>query len=76
MKETVGPVSTWGRELHSKNEGDSGTSVYMGEGTTSKVMEADRPYGEFYDFYSINSEYFGYTIIQYNDCPTTDHEVG
>jgi hypothetical protein len=33
MKETVGPVSACGRELHSKNEGDSGTSVYMQEGT-------------------------------------------
>jgi hypothetical protein len=32
----------------------------MREGTTSRVMAADRPYGEFYDFYSINPEYFGY----------------
>jgi hypothetical protein len=25
---------------------------------TSRVMAADRPYGEFYDFYSVSSEYF------------------
>jgi hypothetical protein len=25
----------------------------MWEGTTSKVMAADRPYGKFYDFYSV-----------------------
>jgi hypothetical protein len=30
----------------------------MREGTTSRVM-ADRPYGEFYDFYSVSPEYFG-----------------
>jgi len=28
----------------------------MQEGTTSKVMVADRPYGEFYYFYSISPE--------------------
>jgi hypothetical protein len=32
----------------------------MGEGTTSWVMAADRPYGEFYEFYSVSPEYFGY----------------
>jgi hypothetical protein len=32
----------------------------MREGTTSRVMAADRPYGEFYDFYSVSLEYFGY----------------
>jgi hypothetical protein len=26
----------------------------MREGTTSRVMAADRPYGEFYDFYSVS----------------------
>jgi hypothetical protein len=36
----------------SKNEGDGGIDVYMREGTTSRVMAADRPYGEFNDFYS------------------------
>jgi hypothetical protein len=35
---------------NSKNEGDGGTGVYMREGSTSRVMAADRPYGEFYDF--------------------------
>jgi hypothetical protein len=44
----------------SKNGGDGGTVVYMREGTTSRVMAADRPYGEFYDFYSVSPEYFGY----------------
>jgi hypothetical protein len=29
------------------------------EETTSRVMAADRPYGEFYDFYSVSPEYFG-----------------
>jgi hypothetical protein len=42
-----------------KNLGDGGTGVYMREGTTSRVMAADRPYGELYDFYSVNPEYFG-----------------
>jgi hypothetical protein len=36
----------------SKNEGDDGTCIYMREGTTSRVMATDRPYGGFYDFYS------------------------
>jgi hypothetical protein len=27
------------------------------------VMAADRPFGEFYDFYSISPEYFGYHHI-------------
>jgi hypothetical protein len=31
----------------------------MQEETISRVMEADRPYGEFYDFYSVSPEYFG-----------------
>jgi hypothetical protein len=30
----------------------------MREGTTSRVMVADMPYGEFYDFYSVSLEYF------------------
>jgi hypothetical protein len=42
-----------------QNGGDGGTGVYMREGTTSRVMEADRPCGGFYDFYSVNPEYFG-----------------
>jgi hypothetical protein len=43
----------------SKNGGDGGTGVYMQEGTTSRVMAADRPYGEFYNFYSVSLIYFG-----------------
>jgi hypothetical protein len=35
----------------------------MREGTTSRVMAADRPYGEFYDFYSVSPEYFGYILV-------------
>jgi hypothetical protein len=30
----------------------------MREGTTSRLMAADMPYGEFYDFYA-SPEYFG-----------------
>jgi hypothetical protein len=26
-------------------------------------MAVDRPYGEFYDFYSVSPEYFGLTIV-------------
>jgi hypothetical protein len=26
-------------------------------------MAVDTPYGEFYDFYSISPEYFGYTLV-------------
>jgi hypothetical protein len=37
----------------------------MREGTTLRVMAANRPYGEFYDFYSISAEYFGYTPVIY-----------
>jgi hypothetical protein len=48
----------------SKNEGDGGTGVYMREGTTSRVMAADRPNGEFYDFYSVSPENFGYSLIR------------
>jgi len=35
----------------------------MREGTTSKVTVADRPYGEFYDFYSVSLENFGYHLV-------------
>jgi hypothetical protein len=47
----------------SKDGGVSGNGVYMREGTTSRVMATDRPYGEFYDFYSVSPEYFGYHLI-------------
>jgi hypothetical protein len=46
----------------SKN-GEGGTGVYIREGNTSMVMAADRPYGEFYDFYSVSPEYFGYSLV-------------
>jgi hypothetical protein len=39
---------------HSKNEGDDGNGVYMREGTTSRVMAADRPYSKFYNFCSVS----------------------
>ena len=39
------------------------TGVYMWEGTTSRVTAADRPYGEFYDFYSVSPENFGSTHV-------------
>jgi hypothetical protein len=42
----------------SKNGGVFGTGVYMREGTSSRVMATDRPYGEFCDFYSVSPEYF------------------
>jgi hypothetical protein len=44
----------------SKNGGDGGTGVYICEETDSWMMAADRPYGEFYDFYSVSPEYFLY----------------
>jgi hypothetical protein len=47
----------------SKNGGDGGTGVYVREGTTSRVMAADRPYGKFYDFYSVSLETFGSTLV-------------
>jgi hypothetical protein len=47
----------------SKNEGVGGTGVYMREGTISMVMAADRPYGEFYDMYSLSPEYLVYTLV-------------
>jgi hypothetical protein len=31
--------------------------------TTSRVMAADRSYGNFYDFYSVSPEYFGYFLV-------------
>jgi hypothetical protein len=47
----------------SRNGGDSGTGVYMRKGTNSRVMVADRSYGEIYNFYSDSPEYFGYILI-------------
>jgi hypothetical protein len=42
----------------SRNGGDGGTSVYMREGTTSRVMAAVRPYGEFFLFLQRQSGIF------------------
>jgi hypothetical protein len=49
--------------LNSHRNGDGETGVYIREGTTSRVMAADRSYGEFYDIYSVSPEYFGYTPV-------------
>ena len=46
-----------------KNGGDSGTGVYMWEGTTSRVTATDRSYDKFYDFYSVSPENFGSTLV-------------
>jgi hypothetical protein len=46
-----------------KHGGGGGTGAYMREGTTWRVMAADWPYGEFYDFYIVSPEYFGYTLV-------------
>ena len=35
----------------------------MQEGTTSRVKAADRPYGKFYDLYSLSPENFGSTLV-------------
>jgi hypothetical protein len=35
----------------------------MWKGTASRLMAADRPYGEFCDFYSATPEYFGYLLV-------------
>jgi hypothetical protein len=47
----------------SKNGEDVGTDVYMREGTTLRVTTVDRPYGEFYDLYTVSTEYFGYILV-------------
>jgi hypothetical protein len=39
------------------------TGAYLREGTTSRVMAADKNFGEFYDFYTGSPEYFGYTLV-------------
>jgi hypothetical protein len=36
----------------------------MREGIISSVMAADRPYDEFYDFYSVSPEYFGRHLVR------------
>jgi hypothetical protein len=39
----------------------------MREGTISRVMAADSPYGELYDFYSVTPEYVAYHIVHFHD---------
>ena len=55
--------------MRSKHGGDGGTGVYMREGTTSRVTAADRPYGEFYGFYSVSPENFGSTHVCLKETP-------
>jgi hypothetical protein len=49
-----------------KHGGDGGTSVNMWEGPPSRVMAAYGPYGDWYDFYSVSPEYFGYHHLLYS----------
>jgi len=44
----------------------------MQEGTTSRVMAADRTYDKFYDFYSVSLENFGSTHVLGLLEPVTD----
>jgi hypothetical protein len=50
----------------SRNGGDDGTGVYKREGTTSRVMAADRTYDEFCNFYSLSPEYIGCQIATHH----------
>jgi hypothetical protein len=45
----------------------------MREGTTSRVMTADRPYIEFYYFFSVSPEYFGYVPANFHT--PSDHHL-
>jgi hypothetical protein len=38
--------------------------LHAGGNYFSRVTAADRPYGEFYDFYSISPENFGSTLVK------------
>jgi hypothetical protein len=49
-------LTKWISRNHSKNGGDGGMFVYMREGTTSKMMAVDIPYGGFYYVYSAKFE--------------------
>jgi hypothetical protein len=49
---------------------DGVTGVYMREGTASRVIAADRPYGEFYDFYSVSPETLDTTLYTSNQHAT------
>jgi hypothetical protein len=41
----------------------------MREETTSRVMAADMPKSEFYDFYSVSPEYFEKHYVQADSIP-------
>jgi hypothetical protein len=45
-----------------------GSSVYMRVGPTSRMMAADRHYGQSYDFYSVSPGYFRYPFVLRNVC--------
>jgi hypothetical protein len=49
----------------SKKDGDGGISVYIREGTTSRMVAASRPCDESSDFYSVRPEYFGLKDLKY-----------
>jgi len=40
------------------------TGVCMRDGATSSVKAANRPYCEFYEFYRVSSENYGYHPVQ------------
>jgi hypothetical protein len=59
-------LDTLTEKKRSKSGRDGGTGVYMREGTTSRAVAADRSYGEFYDLYSVDPEYFGQTLVDWS----------
>jgi hypothetical protein len=48
----------------------------MREGTTSRVMATDRPYGGFHYFYSVSPEYFGYMLVIIRTHDVTPQKYG
>jgi hypothetical protein len=54
-----------------QNGGEGGTGVYMREGTTSRVMAADRSYGDFFGFYNVSPEYVGLFSYTHAHCTLT-----
>jgi hypothetical protein len=62
-------LTLWQKRTSRKRSksGDDGFDVYMLEETTSRMMVADRPCGEFYDFYGVSPGYFVYTLV-YSGC--------
>jgi hypothetical protein len=46
----------------------------MREGPTSRVMETDRPYGEFYESHSVSPEYFGLMLLDKFDSKSNQEE--